>query len=117
MGDENGGKWFAVGLDGCLFLYPDEKWEGFVKQLKSLLRTKEAKQLQRYFLANAAKMEMDGQGRIMIPAHLRSGIKKEAVFVGIFDRVELWDGECFDANPSGDMESAAEAAAAQGLIF
>ena len=42
MGDENGGKWFAVGLDGCLFLYPDEKWEGFVKQLKSLLGTKEA---------------------------------------------------------------------------
>lgn len=107
----------TMGLDGCLFLYPDEKWEGFVKQLKSLPGTKEARQLQRYFLANAAKMEMDGQGRIMIPAHLRSGIKKEAVFVGIFDRVELWDGECFDANPSGDMESAAEAAAAQGLIF
>ncbi|MDE7328045.1 MAG: division/cell wall cluster transcriptional repressor MraZ [Lachnospiraceae bacterium] len=105
------------GLDGCLFLYPDRKWEEFANQLKSLAGTKEARQLKRYFFANAAEMEVDSQGRILIPSHLRGGVGKEVVFVGVFDRVELWDSGCWENDPSGDMDGIAEKAAAQGLVF
>lgn len=109
----------TVGLDGCLFLYPDEKWDEFAQQLKNLPGTKEARQLQRYFLAGAADMEIDKQGRILIPPHLREqgALKKDVVFIGVLGKIELWSGERWNENSFGDMDEAAEKAAAEGLIF
>lgn len=61
----------TLGLDGCLFVYPQEDWEDFVKQLRELPGSKEARKLQRYFMAGAASCELDKQGRTLIPANLR----------------------------------------------
>ena len=47
------------GLDGCLFVYSYTEWENFVEGLKQLPGTKEARQLQRYFMAGAAPCEVD----------------------------------------------------------
>ena len=57
----------TLGLDGCLFAYPMNEWEGFIEKLKELPGTKEARMLQRHFLANAAPCELDKQGRILVP--------------------------------------------------
>ena len=51
----------TLGLDGCLFLYPDAEWQEFVEKLKTLPGNREARQLQRYFLAGAAVCEVDKQ--------------------------------------------------------
>lgn len=109
----------TVGLDGCLFLYPDEKWEEFAVQLKALPGTKEARQLQRYFLAGAADIEIDKQGRILIPPHLREqgALEKDVIFVGVLDKIELWSSGRWQENRFGNMDDAAERAAAQGLVF
>lgn len=56
----------TLGLDGCLFVYPQEDWEDFVKQLRELPGSKEARKLQRYFMAGAASCELDKQGRTLI---------------------------------------------------
>ena len=74
----------TLGLDGCLFVYPQEDWEDFVKQLRELPGSKEARKLQRYFMAGAASCELDKQGRTLIPANLRekAGLEKDIVFVG-----------------------------------
>ena len=53
----------TLGLDGCLFAYPMDEWEDFIDKLKQLPGTKEARKLQRYFLAGAAPCEADKQGR------------------------------------------------------
>ena len=55
----------TLGLDGCLFAYPMNEWEGFIEKLKELPGTKEARMLQRHFLANAAPCELDKQGRAL----------------------------------------------------
>lgn len=117
LGDE-----FVVtgGLDGCLFVYPNDEWMEFIAQLKNLPGSKEARQLQRYFLAGAANCEVDKQGRILIPNKLResAALEKEIVFVGVLNKIEIWSKERWDSNNDyGDMDQIAEHMSELGLSF
>lgn len=109
----------TMGLDGCLFVYPNDQWEQFANQLKSLPGTKEARQLQRYFLAGAADLEVDKQGRILIPPHLRehAALDKNVIFVGVLGKIEIWSEERWKNNTFAGMDEAAEKMAEQGLVF
>lgn len=110
----------TLGLDGCLFLYPNEEWQSFVTQLKALPGNKEARQLQRYFMAGAATCEVDKQGRILIPAKLReqASLHKDIVFVGVLHKIEIWDKVKWEENNSYDgMDEAAEHMSSFGLSF
>ncbi len=65
------------------------------------------------FFAGAAEVEMDRQGRILIPPHLREygGLEKEAVVLGLSSRVEIWAREVWERyNEQADetYESVAE---------
>lgn len=110
----------TLGLDGCLFLYPASEWEAFVVQLKQLPGNRQARQLQRYFLAGAVNCEVDKQGRILIPAKLRehARLEKEVVFVGVLGKIEIWSREQWDANNDfGDVEAIAENMSELGISF
>lgn len=116
------GEEFVVtqGLDGCLFVYPNEEWMNFVTQLKNLPGSKEARQLQRYFMAGAASCEVDKQGRILIPNKLReqAGLEKDIVFVGVLSKIEIWSKEKWDSNNDyDDMDQIAEHMSEFGLSF
>lgn len=117
LGDE-----FVVtgGLDGCLFVYPNDEWMEFIAQLKNLPGSKEARQLQRYFLASAASCEVDKQGRILIPNKLResAALEKDIVFVGVLNKIEIWSKERWESNNEyGDMDQIAEHMSELGLSF
>lgn len=90
----------TLGLDGCLFGYPTEKWDLFVKQLEELPGSKDARKLQRYFMAGAASCDVDKQGRVLIPTHLRekAGLEKDVVFVGVMSKIEIWSKERWTEN-------------------
>ena len=110
----------TLGLDGCLFLYPQTEWQSFVSKLKNLPGTKETRQIQRYFLAGAASCEVDRQGRVLIPAKLRekAQLEKDIVFVGVLSKVELWSEEKWNENNAYDnMDEAAEHLSDFGLCF
>lgn len=110
----------TMGLDGCLFLYPTKEWERFVADLKTLPGSKEARQLQRYFMAGAAACELDRQGRILIPQKLRehAGLEKDIVFVGVMNKIEVWSRERWEKNNAFDnMDMAAEKMSELGLSF
>lgn len=110
----------TLGLDGCLFAYPMNEWEGFIEKLKELPGTKEARMLQRHFLANAAPCELDKQGRALIPAKLReyAGLAKETVFVGVLSKIEIWSKERWDENDDYDnIDDIAEHMSEFGLSF
>ena len=110
----------TLGLDGCLFLYPNSEWLEFVEQLKHLPGTLEARKLQRYFLAGAMTIEADKQGRMLIPARLRefAGLEKDVVFVGVLGKIEIWSKELWDKNNDiGDVEAIAENMAELGISF
>ena len=116
LGDE-----FVVtkGMDGCLFVYDNEEWKKFEEKLLSLpMMDKQVRQFTRYFLAGAASVEVDKQGRINLPANLReyAGIDKEVVSVGVFSRVEIWSKERYQENSDfDDMDEIAEHMADLGI--
>lgn len=49
----------------------------------------------RLMLAGATDVTLDTQGRILIPDYLRkyAGLNKQAVIAGLYNRLEIWDGE------------------------
>ena len=57
----------SKGLDGCLFVYSMEEWGNLERKIKELPLSK-SRTLQRYFFAGAADVEVDYQGRFVIPA-------------------------------------------------
>ena len=82
------------GLDNCLFVYTSEDWRKFEEKLRTLpLTNKDARKFTRFFLAGAAEMEIDKQGRILIPSVLRefAALEKDVVLVGVGSRIEIWD--------------------------
>ena len=95
------GEQFVItkGLDGCLFVYDEQEWKAFEEKLKTLpITNKEARAFVRFFIAGAADVETDKQGRILIPVVLRDHAKliKDVVLVGVGSRVEIWSKECWD---------------------
>ena len=107
------------GLDGCLFVYDNKEWNAFEEKLKSLpLTNKEARQFARFFLAGAAEVEVDKQGRILVPNILRefAQISRDVVLIGVASRIEIWSRERFEGIASfEDMDEIAEHMAELGL--
>lgn len=81
------------GLDRCLFAYPLAEWFRIEGQLKALPFTRaDARAFTRLFFSGAMEVELDRQGRVLIPQKLReySFIEKEIVIIGVSNRVEVW---------------------------
>lgn len=116
LGDE-----FVVtkGMDGCLFVYANEDWAAFEKKLAALpLSNKDARMFARFFLAGAAQVEVDKQGRILLPAQLRefARLEKDVVLVGVGTRIEIWSKENWEGmDADKDMDDIASAMEALGL--
>lgn len=117
------GEEFVVskGMDGCLFVYANEDWNAFEQKLTSLpLINKEARQFARFFLAGAAQVELDKQGRILLPANLRefAGLDKEVVLVGVGSRIEIWSRDKWEAvNADENMDDITAAMESLGLTI
>ena len=105
------------GLDGCLYIYDNEEWLKFEENLRTLPPNKDSRMLVRFFSAGAADVEVDKQGRILIPANLReaAGLNKDVVLAGVASRIEVWSKEKWDENVYDDMEDIAEKMADMGL--
>ncbi len=118
---ESLGDTFVVsqGLDGCLFVFPMEEWKRFEEKLKTLpMSDKQARKFVRFFLAGAAEVEADKQGRVLLPSVLRefAGLEKEVVMVGVGARAEIWDKTRWIENTSyEDMDEIAEHMSGLGI--
>ena len=87
------------GLDNCLFIFSATEWEVLAQKLVALpLAQANSRAFSRLMLAGAMDVELDGQGRILIPDYLRNyaGIKKQAVVAGLYNRIEVWDTETWE---------------------
>lgn len=86
--------------DRCLELYLPDEWkrlEGRVAQKKSFGR--EIRMFQMFYIGGAHEVQVDRQGRIIVPAKLRefAGLKRDATFSAMVDRFQLWDREALDS--------------------
>lgn len=86
--------------DQCLLLYPLPEWEKIETQIARLPSFNPAsRKLQRLLIGHARDLELDGNGRILIPPELRkhAQIDKKVILVGQSHRFELWSEECWEA--------------------
>ncbi|HBB36425.1 MAG: cell division protein MraZ, MraZ protein [Candidatus Moranbacteria bacterium GW2011_GWC1_45_18] len=84
------------GLDKCLFVYPMKTWEDLSSKLGSLpMGESGTRSFVRLMLAGAVDVDIDKLGRVLIPDYLKeyAGLKKEVVIAGLYNRLEIWDGE------------------------
>jgi MraZ protein len=87
------------GLDHCLFVYPQSEWSLLEQKMKALPFTRsDARAFTRFFFSGAVECELDKQGRVNIPANLRSygNLDKDCVIIGVSNRVEIWGKDHWD---------------------
>lgn len=85
---------FTVDKDQCLLLYPLPEWEQVERKLMSLPSMHaRSRKLQRLMVGHATDVELDGQGRVLVPPELRefAGLEQRGMLIGQGNRFELWD--------------------------
>jgi MraZ protein len=88
-------KWY----EDCLILVSTDFWERLFKRLTGGRVIKYGiREIERFILGSAYETEPDDQGRIVIPEILSeyAHLKRDLVFVGLNDRVEIWPKEVWD---------------------
>lgn len=86
------------GLDNCLFLYTKNEWAKLAEKLAALpISQSNSRAFARLMLAGAMDVEMDKQGRVVLPEYLRqfAGLKKNSIIAGLYNRLEIWDEEAW----------------------
>ena len=84
------------GLDNCLFVFTSKEWEMLAQKLVSLpLAQANSRAFARLMLAGATDVDIDSQGRVLIPDYLRkyAGLSKQVTVAGLYNRIEVWDSE------------------------
>jgi len=82
------------GLDSCLVIYPKAEWQILATKLAGLpISQKNTRAFTRLMLAGAMDVEIDKQGRVIVPDYLRDFAKlaKKVIVTGLYNRLEIWD--------------------------
>lgn len=93
----------------CLLVYTLDEWEVIERKLMSLPNVDpQARLYQRLLLGHASEMEMDSQGRVLLPSLLREHAKleKAAILLGQGNKFELWSQEAWDASRPEMLDTA-----------
>jgi MraZ protein len=83
----------SKGMGTCLSVYTMQRWEEKSAELASGKTTDELRDFERRIYPSASEIELDGQGRMIIPAKLRAyaGLGNEVTVAGVRDHFEIWD--------------------------
>ena len=98
------------GMDRCLVVYPIDVWKEISEKVTSLsITNRRARSLRRQLFADAINLELDRQGRILIPDRLREyaglELSSDVVTVGLESFIELWDPERWRIQNDSQMET------------
>jgi len=84
----------------CLLLYPTPRWLEIEQKLEQLSSFHPAsRRILRLLMGHATDVELDSQGRILLPPYLRqyARLDKSAVLVGQGKKFEIWNEETWEA--------------------
>jgi MraZ protein len=91
----------AQGIERCVALWTPDGYDRYTSRTLERLNplSAEARQLDRYFNANAFDTELDAAGRVMIPGPLleHGGLSKDCVVTGARECLEIWDRDAWAA--------------------
>ena len=105
-------------LDACLAIHTQPGWDALATKVAALpITDQNARRFQRLIFAGAAEVELDRQGRILLPAYLREHIDlgTEAMVVGSRDHAEIWVPSTWATYAQGLEDPDELAEAFQGL--
>jgi len=96
--------------DRCLSIYPEPQWQAIRSQIEALPSANKAvRRIQRLVLGNAVELEVDANGRILLPPTLReyANLDKKLMLVGLGQKAELWSEASWNGllDESSDDES------------
>jgi len=78
----------------CLLIYPKPHWEGVASNLAARSDNDRArKSFAQIFLGNSQAVELDANGRLIVPPYLRkvAQLEKKIFLRGFGHKIELWD--------------------------
>ncbi len=78
----------------CLLLYPEAEWQKIEISLQKLPSfNPAARRIQRLLIGHATDVDLDAQGRILLPLELRqyAQLQKQTVLIGQGNKFEIWD--------------------------
>jgi MraZ protein len=84
----------TVDRDHCLLVYPLPEWEEIERRLARLpTLDRQTRRLQRLMVGHATEVELDNQGRVLLPKELRdfASIERQVMFIGQGNKFEIWD--------------------------
>ncbi len=89
------------GFERSLMLVNINSWENLIKNItgKSFLSGM-SRQTDRFLLGNAFELNLDDQSRFVIPIKLReyANLNNSIIFVGVGNRIEIWDKKSWEDN-------------------
>jgi len=110
------------GLDNCLFVYPRKEWERTLLRFKNLsVGQSDTRGFNRFIFSGAVDIAIDSLGRILVPDFLKefAGLKNKVMFIGVNDRVEIWDElnwETYRTKIEGEADVLAERLGEMGML-
>lgn len=83
----------SKGMGTCLSVYTTTRWEEKSAELVAGKASDQLRDFERRIYPSASEIELDGQGRMVIPAKLRAyaGLSNEVTVAGVRDHIEIWD--------------------------
>ncbi len=101
------------GVDKCLFIFGPKEWRSLAEKLTSLpLAQANSRAFARLMLAGAVDVNVDSQGRVLIPDYLReyADLDKKVVVAGLYNRVEVWNKDKWEEYKKETEESSEDIA-------
>ena len=98
--------YLVLGANGILCLYPEKYFEQIALAVApGATAPDEAVTFERISFALASKVELDGQGRLLLNEGLRkrAGLKDHITLIGVRDHIELWNSESWEQYLSDNM--------------
>jgi len=89
------------GYEGSLLIIKKSDWQKIIEGvIGNNFLSGLSRQTDRFLLGNAFEFNIDSQGRCVIPKKLRqyADLNSQVIFVGVGNRIELWDQAKWDKN-------------------
>jgi MraZ protein len=110
--DLEGGLVITKGQERCLYAFPIAEFTRLTELLRVAPMTdRRVRNYSRVFFASASQEIPDSQGRITVPAPLRTyaGLEKDCVVIGANTRVEIWDSSAWQDYLDGTEQDFSDA--------
>ncbi len=101
----------SPGMEKCINAYPLSEWKKMAAALTSgSITQSKLRRLNRAVFATAFQLNLDGQGRVALPAPLRehAEIGDEVVVAGANNYLELWDKARWEPEKATSLEQAGQ---------